>query len=109
MRSRDQLAVIEFLKENPMATARKIERCMGWSNRHTHQILSSLKRRGFIKNVGKPRNPEFRLVQRWQLKMKIKTKKPVCHKPSWPAITELCRQHWQGYSIHKIFGSGGRA
>nr|WP_318382710.1 hypothetical protein [uncultured Enterobacter sp.] len=103
MRSKDQLAIIGFLELNKLATPLQLERHFAWSNKHAHAILGRLKRLGIIKNIGKPSHPQYRLVQRWQAK--IKQPKPRIEPPRVPAVTEVCRANWQGYHIHKIFGS----
>ena len=101
MRSKDQLAVIAFLEANKTATPRKLERQLGWTNKHTHAILGRLVRIGIIKNIGRPAYPDYRLVQRWQAKIK----QPKPQKPAAPSVADVCRQNWQGYEIHKIWGS----
>lgn len=103
MRSKDQLAVIAFLEANKTATPRKLERQLGWTNKHTHAILGRLMRIGIIKNIGRPAHPDYRLVQRWQAK--ISSPKAKKSKPAAPSVVSVCREKWQGYYIHKIFGS----
>lgn len=103
MRSKDQLAVIAFLEANKTATPLQLEQNLGWSNKHTHAIQGRLVRIGIIKNIGKARHPEYRLVQRWQAK--IKQPKPQKAKPVVPAVADVCRKNWQGYQIHKVLGS----
>jgi hypothetical protein len=56
---------------------------------------------GIVKNIGKPKHPEYQLVQRWQEKIK----QPKQRLPAAPSAADACRQNWQGYKIHKIFGS----
>lgn len=75
----------------------------GWTNKHTHAILGRLVRIGIIKNIGRPAHPDYRLVQRWQAK--ISSPKAKKSKPAAPSVVSVCRQNWQGYHIHKIFGS----
>ncbi|WP_318356702.1 hypothetical protein [Enterobacter sp.] len=118
MRSKDQLAVIAFLDANKTATPLQLDRNLGWSNKHTHAILGRLVRIGIIKNIGKARHPEYRLLQRWQAKVKppkppkaSPDAKPVANvcmvktQQEPPSVATVCRQNWQGYQIHKIFGS----
>lgn len=103
MRSKDQLAVIAFLEAHRTATPLRLEKKLAWSNKHTHAILGRLQRIGIIKNIGKPMHPEYRLVERWQAK--VKQPKPVKAEPEQTPVTQVCRQNWQGYQVHKIFGS----
>lgn len=103
MRSKAQLAIIEFLKQDKVATARRIRKEMGWDNKHTHNIIGRLMRIGVIRNIGCPRHPQYRLVQRWQAK--VAPPKPAKTQPEPQPVTQICRQNWQGYHIHKVFGS----
>ena len=107
MRSKDQLAVIAWLELNKTETPRRLARQMSWDSKHTHNILGRLVRIGIIKNTGKPGKPEYRLTQRW--KEKVKQPKPAKVSPKPILATQECRENWQGYQIHKIFGSGARA
>lgn len=102
LRSKDQLAVIAFLETNKIASVLKLGRQMGWSNKHTHAITGRLIRIGVLKNVGKPGKPLYRLVQRWQTKVRLPEQNQPAPQPL--LITDVCRQNWQGYQIHKIFG-----
>jgi len=103
MRSKAQLAVIEFLKQDRVATARRIRKEMGWDNKHTHNIIGRLLRLGVITNIGSPHHPQYRLVQRWQAK--VAPPKPAKPQPEQQSMAQICRQNWQGYHIHRIFGS----
>ncbi|WP_312330287.1 hypothetical protein [Atlantibacter hermannii] len=103
MRSKDQIAIITFLEQEKTATPRRLERRLGWTNKHTHAILGRLVRLGIVKNIGKPAHPEYRLVQRWQAK--VSSPRAYKSKPAAPSVASVCRQNWQGYHLHKIFGS----
>jgi hypothetical protein len=103
MRSKDQIAVIDLLKQDKVATARRIRKQMGWDNKHTHNIIGRLLRIGVITNTGCPHHPQYRLVQRWQTK--VVPQKSAGPQPEQQSVTQICRQNWQGYEIHKIFGS----
>ncbi|MEL4016999.1 hypothetical protein [Dryocola clanedunensis] len=46
------------------------------------------------------------MAKREGIQLRVEPKKPAMKQQ--PSITELCRANWQGYSIHKIFGSGGK-
>lgn len=92
MRSQDQLSVVAFFEEHRAATPRRIDSKLEWTNKHTHAILGRLKRIGIIKNIGRPAHPEYRLVQRWQVK--VKQPKAEKAKPEQLTVSELCRQNW---------------
>jgi len=72
------------------------------------QIVGSQKRLADICDVSqpavhkwlKPHHPEYRLVKSWR----IKVKEPGCPVETTP-IADICRKNWQGYQVHKIFGS----
>ncbi|MDK1180156.1 hypothetical protein QMT03_07270 [Cronobacter sakazakii] len=94
-----QLAIVNFIEEHGVATPRQICRLLSCNSREANDRLRHLRIAGIIKNTGKPRHPEYRLVQRWRQKL-LQTS----HRCAAPAITELCRKNWQGYQIHKIIG-----
>ncbi|POU03503.1 hypothetical protein C3369_06660 [Escherichia sp. ESNIH1] len=96
-----QKAIIEFIEANGTATPRQIRKLLACDIREAYDRLKRLGMAGIIKNIGKPKHPEYQLVQRWQAK--IKQSKPT--KQAAPSVAEVCRQNWQGYEIHKIFGS----
>lgn len=94
-----QKSIVEFIEVNGSATPRQIRSLLLCDIREANDRLNRLKRAGIVKNTGKYRRPEYRLVQRWQTKMKT----PAC--PAARSVTDICRENWQGYQIHKIFGS----
>jgi hypothetical protein len=124
MRSKDQLTVISLLEQQGTISPRRIDKLTQWENKHTHNILGRLVRIGVLRKVGKPGQPEYRLSARWKSKIKRKplpvikqqvlvevcsiqqTEEPPAENN---VICEECRHKWQGYSVHKIFGSGARA
>ncbi|WP_238084487.1 hypothetical protein [Pseudescherichia vulneris] len=113
-----QKAIVEFIAANGPATPRQIRKLLGCDIREAYDRLKRLRMAGIVKNIGKPKHPEYQLLQRWQEKVTgirpapaapaakakppAKTEQPVSATPS---IADVCRQNWQGYEIHKIFGS----
>lgn len=110
-----QKAIVEFIAANGPATPRQIRKLLGCDIREAYDRLKRLRMAGIVKNIGKPKHPEYQLVQRWQAKITrtrpapaakanppAKAEQPV---PAAPSIADVCRQNWQGYDIHKIFGS----
>lgn len=59
---------------------------------------------GVLSNVGRLYHPVYRLRRG---EINLKPIKPATEKPKRQrvSITEQCRQSWQGYQVHKIFGS----
>jgi len=130
-----QKAIVDFIETNGPATPRQIRRLLGCDIREAYDRLKRLRMAGLVKNIGKPQHPEYELVQCWQEKIKgskpapaakakppakgakapaAKPKPPAKAKrpakalqpaPARPSIADVCRQNWQGYEIHKIFGS----
>jgi len=113
-----QKDIVEFIEANGPATPRQIRKLLGCDIREAYDRLKRLRMAGIVKNIGKPKHPEYQLVQRWQEKItrtrpapaapaaKVKpSAEAVQPAPAGPSIADVCRQNWQGYEIHKIFGS----
>ncbi|WP_313105289.1 hypothetical protein [Pseudescherichia vulneris] len=111
-----QKAIVDFIEANGPATPRQIRKLLGCDIREAYDRLKRLGMAGIVKNIGKPKHPEYQLVQRWQEKIKRTKPAPSAPKskppakvvqpaPAGPSIADVCRQNWQGYKIHKIFGS----
>lgn len=111
-----QKAIVEFIEVNGPATPRQIRKLLGCDIREAYDRLKRLRMAGIVKNIGKPKHPEYQLMQRWQEKIKRTRPAPAAAKakppaeavqpaPAAPSIADVCRQNWQGYKIHKIFGS----
>ncbi|HDR2531068.1 TPA: hypothetical protein QCI12_001197 [Enterobacter roggenkampii] len=112
-----QKAIVEFIEANGPATPRQIRKLLGCDIREAYDRLKRLGMAGIVKNIGKPKHPEYQLMQRWQEKIKRTRPAPAAPaakaKPpakaakalAGPSIADVCRQNWQGYKIHKIFGS----
>ncbi|WP_312269909.1 hypothetical protein [Pseudescherichia sp.] len=111
-----QKAIVEFIEANGPATPRQIRKLLGCDIREAYDRLKRLRMAGIVKNIGKPKHPEYQLMQRWQEKIKRTRPAPAAAKakppaeavqpaPAAPSTADVCRQNWQGYKIHKIFGS----
>lgn len=112
-----QKAIVEFIEANGPATPRQIRKLLGCDIREAYDRLKRLRMAGIVKNIGKLKHPEYQLVQRWQEKItrtrpapatpaeKAKPPAKAAKAPAGPSIADVCRQNWQGYEIHKIFGS----
>lgn len=107
MNSENQQKVISFLQENKRATARQLAKVLDRDSTGAWNVLMHLLRKGIIKRCGSDAFPEMRLVQGWESKI-CRRKTPRRLKQAKPTVTDVCRQNWQGYEIHKIFGSAGK-
>lgn len=104
MNSENHQKIIGFILKNKTASGRQLAKVLGRDSRSTWNILMHLLRREIIAHCGTGGRRELKLAPNWEGK--------VCHRKTAPrrkavspAITEVCRQNWQGYKIHQIFGS----
>jgi len=119
MASKSLWAIVDFLRENQTVTPRQVQALLGCNCKKAHNLLLHLIRRSVVLRAGEPHHPVFTLVPGGELNIKrpkpaappapaAKAKPPakaVTPAPSGPSIADVCRQNWQGYKIHKIFGS----
>ncbi|XUV82745.1 winged helix-turn-helix transcriptional regulator [Enterobacter sp. TMH.L2] len=101
-----QMQIIEFIKKNGPTTPRQIRTLLGCDIREASDRLKRLRTSGIVKNIGQPHRPEYKLKHRCQ--DKIKPAKPPRQIGQAQKIADECRRNWQGYGIHKIFGSAGK-
>lgn len=97
-----QKAIVKFIETNGPATPRQIRKLLGCDIREAYDRLKRLGMAGIVKNIGKPKHPEYQLVQRWHEKIKPDAPAKKC---TAPPMATVCRENWQAYEIHKIFGS----
>jgi DNA-binding Lrp family transcriptional regulator len=107
MNSENHQKVINFLKENKRATARQLAKVLDRDSTGAWNILMHLLRKGIIRRCGTVKFPEMRLAQGWESKV-CRRKTPSRHQRARQAVADVCRKNWQGYGIHKIFGSAGK-
>lgn len=97
--------IVHYLKAHPTITPRQVKRLLGCDCRKANDLLNYLHQRGVVANVGKHRNPEYRLKHNGELKIQPLREKAEqassCAQVN--VITDICRQNWTGYQIHKIF------
>lgn len=109
MASKNLWTIVDALRERGEITPSEVCVLLGCDCKKAHHLLGHLVRAGVVTNVGKRYHPSYQL-QRGEVNLKpVKPCSPAvvrqaCQRAS---ITEQCRQHWQGYQIHKIFGSAG--
>lgn len=122
MASKSLWAIVGYLRVNQTVTPRQVQVLLGCDCKKAHNLLLHLIRRSVVLRAGEPHHPVFTLVPGGELN--IKRPKPAAApapvKPAAPAapaakakppaktgpsIADICRQNWQGYEIHKIFGS----
>lgn len=101
MASKSLWAIVDYLRENQAITPRQVQALLGCDCKKAHNLLLHLIRRSVVLRTGEPHHPVFILVPGGD--SNIKRPKPSA--PAAPTITEVCRQNWQGYEIHKIWGS----
>lgn len=119
MASKSLWAIVDYLREYQNITPRQVQALLGCHCKKAHNLLLHLTRRSVVRRTGEPHHPVFTLVPGGELNIKrpkpaappapaAKAKPPakaVTPAPSGPSIADVCRQNWQGYKIHKIFGS----
>ena len=123
MASKSLWAIVDYLRENKTVTPRQVQALLGCDCKKSHNLLLHLIRRSVVLRTGEPHHPVFTLVPGGEGNIKRpktamrpapapKAKPPakaVTPAPAGASIADVCRQNWQGYKIHKIFGAGGRA
>jgi len=114
-------AIVDYLRENQTVTPRQVQALLGCDCKKAHNLLLHLIRRSVVIRTGEPHHPVFTLLPDGESNIKrpkpamrpappapaAKAKPPAeaAKEPSGPSIADVCRQNWQGYKIHKIFGS----
>jgi len=101
MASKSLWAIVDYLRENQTVTPRQVQALLGCDSKKAHNLLLHLIRRSVVRRTGEPHHPVFTLLPGGE--ENIKRFKPAA--TAAPSVTDICRQNWQGYEIHKIFGS----
>ncbi len=101
MASKSLWAIVDYLRENQTVTPRQVQALLGCDCKKAHNLLLHLIRRSVVLRTGEPHHPVFALLPGGE--GNIKRLKPVA--TAAPSVADICRQNWQGYEIHKIFGS----
>lgn len=96
----EQRAIVDFLARDKLISTRQVRSLLGCDIKEAYDRLKRLALAGIVKNVGKPRHPEYRLTHRWRARVTL----AACRSAP-PTAADICRKKWQGYQIHKIFGS----
>ncbi|STQ60151.1 hypothetical protein [Pseudescherichia vulneris] len=121
MASKSLWAIVDYLRENQTVTPRQVQALLGCDCKKAHNLLLHLIRRSVVLRAGEPHHPVFTLVPdgEFNIKRPKPAAPPAPAKPAAkakpqakaakasarPSIADICRQNWQGYKIHKIFGS----
>ena len=100
MASNNLWTIIRAIKHGGEITPRQVRQLLGCNSKKACRLLEHLVSVGAVKNIGKPRHPVFVMQPGGESRIK-----PISVARQNPVITEVCRQNWQGYQIHKIFGS----
>ena len=104
MASRNLWTIVDALRERGEITPREVMTLLGCDCKKAHHLVFHLMRAGVVVNVGRPYRPIYKLRNE---EVNLKPVKPAVVRPRrQPAnIIEQCRGAWQGYQVHKIFGS----
>ncbi|HHI0811430.1 TPA: hypothetical protein ACP4UQ_000714 [Escherichia coli] len=119
MASNNLWTIIHALQHHGAITPREVRQLLGCNCKKAHRLLEHLVLVKAVKNVGKPYHPVYELQAGGETRIKpVRHKHPSIVKAAVKArtmperqlshtskIAEVCRQNWQGYQIHKIFGS----
>lgn len=100
MASNNLWTIIRTIQCNGKITPRDVSRLLNYDSKKAYRLLEHLVSVGAVRNVGRPRHPVFIMEAGGETRIK-----PLREKQHQPNVAEICRQNWQGYQIHKIFGS----
>ncbi len=100
MASKSLWAIVDYLRENQTITPRQVQILLGCDSKKSHNLLLHLIRKSVVVRGGVPHHPVYTLLPGEE--PNIKRLKEIQAKN---AVAAVCRQNWQGYRIHKIFGS----
>lgn len=100
MASANLWAIVRTIQRDGEITPRKVCRVVGCDSKKASRMLEHLVKVGAVKNVGQRGHPVFRLCPGGETRIK-----PMLVARKLPSVTEICRQNWHGYQIHKIIGS----
>jgi len=101
MASKSLWAIVGYLRVNQTVTPRQVQALLGCDCKKAHNLLLHLIRRSVVIRTGEPHHPVFTLLPGGEAN--IKRPKPAAS--AAPSVADVCRQNWQGYELHKIFGS----
>lgn len=103
MASKQLWKIIDHLKTSKTVTPRQVQSLLGCDCKKSNRLLAYLLAQRVVANIGKPHYPEYRLCSNGENKIQpLKAEKPAVKTHS---TADACRQNWQGYQIHKIWGS----
>ena len=104
MASNNLWKIIRAIQHSGEITPRQVCRLLGCDSKKASRLLEHLVSAGAVTNIGQPRHPVFVMQPGGEARIKPmrQTLAEQCQKPR---ITDICRQNWQGYQVHKIFGS----
>lgn len=100
MASKSLWAIVDYLRENETITPRQVQTLLGCDCKKSHNLLLHLIRKAVVTRGGESHHPVFTLLPGQEPNIKRLKETDVKN-----AVAAVCRQNWQGYRIHKIFGS----
>lgn len=101
MASRNLWQIIRAIQHGGEITPRQVRRLLGCDSKKACRLLEHLVSVGAVKNIGQRRHPVYVIQPGGEGRIK-----PILVAHQQPSITDVCRQNWQGYQIHKIIGNG---
>lgn len=100
MASHNLWTIIRAIQHGGEITPRQVRRLLDCDSKKACRLLEHLVSVGAVKNIGQRRHPVYVMQTGGETRIK-----PMPVARQQPSITDVCRQNWQGYQIHKIFGS----
>lgn len=100
MASTNLWTIIRAIQHSGEITPRKVRQLLSCNSKKACRLLEHLVSVGAVKNIGQRRHPIYVMQPGGETRIK-----PVTVVRQKPSIADVCRQNWQGYQIHKIFGS----
>lgn len=93
-------SILRFVEQNAGTTIPQVGKVLGISAKSMNRYLHLLAKKGLL--------TEEQMAQKWHFTITDagrKTLVPAEEEKSINSVCGDCRQQWQGYEIHKIFGS----
>lgn len=100
MASNNLWQIIRAIQHSGEITPRQVRQLLGCDSKKACRLLEHLVAAGAVKNIGQRRHPVYVMLPGGEERIK-----PMPLERPRPSIADVCRQNWQGYQIHKIFGS----
>lgn len=100
MASNNLWTIIRAIQHGGEITPRQVLQLLGCDSKKGCRLLEHLVSAVAVKNIGQRHHPVYVMQPGGETCIKPS---PVVRKKS--CITEVCRQNWRDYQIHKVIGS----